>query len=190
MAVQRIGRWLWRTLLRRHGRVKSFEQELERAGGLAGRVDRGVHTVPTEKVVGSVGRWQALRSDFFYRTGRAVTARYRRVGKAMEQGIELPAIDVYKIARPPQAPQDPPPPSEYYVVDGHHRVAMARRFGRAFLDARVVEYSVRDSEGPGDAAGEGKHEDTSSQQEQEGERDAGELDRMDAAGAPEAHEDD
>lgn len=190
MVLERMRRWLWHGLLRRHGRVKSFEQELERAGGLAGRVDRGVQIVPTEKVVGSVGRWQALRSDFFYRTGRAMTARYRRVGKAMEQGVELPAIDVYKIARPPQAPQDPPPPSEYYVVDGHHRVAMARRFGRAFLDARVVEYSVRDSEGPGDAAGEGKHEDTSSQQEQEGERDAGELDRMDAAGAPEAHEDD
>ena len=187
MALERMRRWLWHTLLRRHGRVKSFERELERAGGLAGRVDRGVHTVPTEKVVGSVGRWQALRSDFFYRTGRAVTARYRRVGKAMEQGVELPAIDVYKISRPPRAPRDAPPASEYYVVDGHHRVAMARRFGRAFLDARVVEYSVRDAEGSDGDAGEREREGDAGRQQGGG--DAGEQDRVDAAGtAAEAHE--
>jgi hypothetical protein len=36
--------------------------------------------------------------------------------------------------------------SEYYVVDGHHRVAMARKLGQDFLDAHVVEYKVADPE--------------------------------------------
>lgn len=155
LRLQQLGRWAARTLLRRHGSVKSFDRELERAGGLLGRADMGVQSVPTEKVVGSVSRWQTLRSDFFYRRGQAMTARYRRVGKAMEQGTELPAIDVYKIKRPPQTPSTTPPVSEYYVVDGHHRVAMARQFGRAFLDARVVEYRVGDEQQPTASPGMG-----------------------------------
>ncbi|HEU5315896.1 MAG TPA: ParB/RepB/Spo0J family partition protein [Chloroflexota bacterium] len=32
--------------------------------------------------------------------------------------------------------------TEYYVVDGHHRVAMAKKLGQDYLDAHVVEYRV------------------------------------------------
>jgi hypothetical protein len=34
------------------------------------------------------------------------------------------------------------PASEYYVVDGHHWVAMARKLGQDYFDAHVVEYQV------------------------------------------------
>lgn len=30
--------------------------------------------------------------------------------------------------------------TEYYVVDGHHRVAMAKKLGQDYLDAHVVEH--------------------------------------------------
>ena len=92
------------------------------------------------KIIGSVGRAQTLRGDFCYRRGRAMTARFYRVGRAMQEGRALPPLELYKVARPPHAPADVV--SEYYVLDGHHRVAMARRLGQEFFDAHVVEYRL------------------------------------------------
>jgi ParB-like chromosome segregation protein Spo0J len=40
--------------------------------------------------------------------------------------------------------------SEYYVVDGHHRVAMARKLGQDFLDAHVVAYRLAGTAEPAD----------------------------------------
>ena len=123
-----------------HGDVRSFDADVATAGGVRGRVDRGFKEVPLEKVVGSVGRTHNLRSDFFYRTGQAVTARFRRVGAALEQGVPLPPLELYKIVgkRADGAPAE----SRYYVVDGHHRVAMAKQIGMDAVDAHVVEYRV------------------------------------------------
>jgi len=43
-----------------HRPIKSFEHELEAAGGVAGRFDAGYKIVPTAKVIGSVSRWREL----------------------------------------------------------------------------------------------------------------------------------
>jgi hypothetical protein len=124
-------RAILRRLVRQHRPLRSFSEAVQEAGGISSGVDRGTVTVPTEQIVGSVSRWQNLRSDFLYRTGTAMTRRFLRIGELMAAGKELPAIDLYKLkgAR-----------SEYYVVDGHHRVAMARRLGQDFMDARVREF--------------------------------------------------
>ncbi|SRR5579875_3552660 len=151
MELRRIGRWVARVILRRHGPVKSFEDTLTAAGGIKGRFDAGAGSVPTQKIVGSVGRAHNLRSDFFYRTGRAMTGRFVRIGDAMQQGRTLPPVDLYKVKKAP-SPSREPAASEYYVVDGHHRVAMARKLGQAFLDAHVVEYTVGPSEMAADGA--------------------------------------
>ena len=137
--VVSIAKLLARLRPRGHRAAKSFEEELLAAGGLASRVDAGARIVPVEKVVGSVSRWQNLRSDFFYRTGTAMTARFQRVGQAMREGKSLPPIEVYQLKKPAESGQAAPP-TEYYVVDGHHRVAMARKLGQDFLDAHVVAY--------------------------------------------------
>ena len=125
---------LWARLFRRHGAVRSFEQDVAARGGVVGMVDRGYKEVPVEKIVGSVGRWRNLRSDFFYKSGQ-VTGRFVRVGQAMMQGKPLPPLELYKVK-----PKDEP--SQYYVVDGHHRVAMARRVGQGDMEAHVVEHKV------------------------------------------------
>ena len=134
-------RRLVKILLRKHGDVKSFEHELRAAGGEAGRVDTGMQVVARQKIVGSVGRWRNLRSDFFYRKG-SVTERFERIGNAMRQGKALPPLELYKVARRHAAGTGPAGPSEYYVVDSHHRVAMAKKLGQDFLDAHVVQYTV------------------------------------------------
>ncbi len=119
---------------RRHRDVRAFDRDLETAGGMRGQVDRGFKEVPVDKIVGSVGRWQNLRSDFFYKTGK-ITARFRRIEQAMDEGKPLPAVELYKVKGPFQ-------PSAYYVVDGNHRVAMAKQKGVDALDAHVVEFRV------------------------------------------------
>jgi hypothetical protein len=135
--------WLFAWLRPRQRRgIKSFEHELQAAGGVAGRVDSGLHTIPTAKVVGSVSRWRELGSDFFYRTGKGVTARYRRIGAAMRGGAALPAVEVYRLKKLPRGDEKRSPSSEYYVVDGHHRVAMARKLGQDFLDAHIISYKA------------------------------------------------
>ena len=128
-----LGRLLGR---RKHRDVRSFDVDIAAAGGVVGRVDKGFKEVPVDKIVGSVGRSHNLRSDFFYKTGQAVTARFRRVGQAMAEGKSLPPLELYKVKEPEQ-------PSTYYVVDGHHRVAMARKLGQDYLDAHVVEYRLK-----------------------------------------------
>ena len=130
-------------LLRQHRAVKSFEHESQVHGGVVGIADVGTRVVPTAKVVGSVSRWRNLRSDFFYRTGTAMIERFVRVGQAMQAGKALPPLELFKLKRRRPDGSELPEPSEYYVVDGHHRVAMARKLGQDFLDAHVVEYRVR-----------------------------------------------
>jgi hypothetical protein len=137
----RIWRLVRARLGRQHRPARAFKHAVDALGGIGSGVDRGITSVPTEQIVGSVGRWQNLRSDFLYRTGRAMTARFLRVGNAMQAGVELPPLELYKVKGQPGGP-----PSEYYVLDGHHRVAMARRLGQDFLDAHVVEFGAADTE--------------------------------------------
>jgi hypothetical protein len=130
------------TVVRRQsGTVKSFTHELQQVGGLTSRTDAGLQVVPTEQVVGSVGRWQELRPDFTFRKWPAVTERHRRVAAAMRAGRELPPLELYALIATPAEP-DGSIRREYFVVDGHHRVAMARRMGQDFLDAHVIEYRL------------------------------------------------
>src|SRR5947209_10835644 len=49
----------------------------------------------------------------------------------MVEGGELPAIDVYKVGE------------GYYVIDGHHRVSVARSLGRDTINARVIDVQTR-----------------------------------------------
>ena len=143
MWLQGVRGWLASHLLRRHRPARGFDQEAASLGGVGSGRDLGLRIIPIDKIVGSVGRWQNLRSDFFYRKGD-VTERFVRIGMAMRRGIDLPPIEVYKLKRP--ADDIDEAKSEYYVVDGHHRVAMARELGQDFLDANVKAFGTRGPE--------------------------------------------
>jgi hypothetical protein len=62
---------------------------------------------------------------------RRTRDRWLRIYREMVEGDELPPIDVYKVG------------DDYYVIDGHHRVSVARSLGRATINARVVEVRTR-----------------------------------------------
>ena len=87
--------------------------------------ERGVQTIPLKSIVGSVGRYSDFTRDFLPRSGEN-QQRWARVKAAMDSD-KTPPIEVYKVGE------------AYFVLDGNHRVSVARQEGREFIDARVVE---------------------------------------------------
>ncbi len=113
-------------------RLRSIEPAL-RAAGLEGRAFGGVREIPVDKIVGSAAP-DAKTSDFdpiFLPVNRRMRERWTRIYQAMVEGDELPPIDVYKVD------------DYYYVIDGHHRVSVARNLSRPMINARVINVRTR-----------------------------------------------
>lgn len=85
----------------------------------------GVRAIPIERVVGTEGRGGDFDRRFVPRR-REVSGRMRRVAEAFPDGA-FPPIVVYQLGE------------AYFVIDGHHRVAVARRKGIEQIDAEVTE---------------------------------------------------
>ena len=122
-----------RPLLTGHSnRLKSIEPMLK-AAGLEGRHDGGVQEIPLDRIVGSVAP-DAKTSDFdpaFLPINRRMRERWTLIYLAMVEGDELPPIDVYRVD------------GNYYVIDGHHRVSVARNLRRDVINARVIDVKTR-----------------------------------------------
>jgi hypothetical protein len=108
-------------------RVRSFTCDAAQNGSWAQHY-AGIHDIPVDAIVGSVGRSHELCLDFMPAWERRGDERYRRIRAAMLQGRVLPAIEVYQLG------------DRYYVLDGNHRVAAARAIGQIDIDAIVTEF--------------------------------------------------
>jgi len=90
------------------------------------RTERGIQHIPIDAIVGSVGRDTDFTRAFLPR--RAVNQqRWANVKAAMEEGAGLPPIEVYKVG------------DVYFVIDGNHRVSIARQENFTTIEARVIE---------------------------------------------------
>jgi len=82
-------------------KLLSFEVEQARRGAYS-RSDRGLRMVPVARVVGSVGRADALDGRFRYRRGvdpHGADSRIRRVRQLFDAG-RVPPVDLYRVAAP------------------------------------------------------------------------------------------
>ena len=93
------------------------------------RVERGLQNIPLDAVIGSVGRYTDFTRTFLPRKSND-KQRWAGVKAAMESGEGLPPIDVYKVGE------------VYFVLDGNHRVSIARQEGFKSLEARVIEFQT------------------------------------------------
>jgi hypothetical protein len=91
---------------------------------------RGMRSVPLEAIQGSVDRWRDFDRAFFPRQS-FTESRWERVGQAHYDGISLPPVHLYQIG------------DVYFVMDGNHRVSVARSLGQEFIDAEVYEARTR-----------------------------------------------
>jgi len=110
----------------RNSYLKYFNQEYRNQNLIAG-VDLGFRVVEIDKIVGSVNRYMDFDANFKPRINHS-QERFQLVREALERDMILPPVKLYKIK------------DEYYVVDGHHRVSMARQLGQKYIDAYVTEY--------------------------------------------------
>ena len=91
----------------------------------------GLVEVSVKSIVGSSGRnndfdleFNPLRND--------LGDRWIHVAQAILSGRRLPPIQLYKIG------------DVYFVLDGHHRLSVARASGQQLICANVVEINIQD----------------------------------------------
>ena len=118
-------RRFWARLLRRNNELVPFEQ-VEQTLGALNRAYRGVQAVPLDKIIGSLERSDDFDRSFLPTQSHSIN-KWISVDSAYLQGVTLPPISLYKIGE------------AYFVVDGHHRVSVARQKGQTFIDAEVTE---------------------------------------------------
>jgi hypothetical protein len=103
--------------------------DLRKIPRASARVYRGMRTVPVAQIGGSVGRCSEFDRDFVPTRAR-VEERWKRIDRAFHRGEELPAVNLYKVG------------SFYFILDGHHRVSVARYHGVEWIDAYVTEFGA------------------------------------------------
>ncbi len=112
-----------------------FDDVRRMLGGVS-QLPRGLHEIPLDAIVGSVGRYEDFNRQFLPRQA-SQGSRWARVRMAVE-GQGLPPIEVYKIGE------------IYFVMDGHHRVSVAREVGAKTIEAFVTEIPTRVNISPDD----------------------------------------
>ena len=99
-----------------------------------GRRYLGVRAIPVESIVGTDSRSTDFDREFTPQRPE-LRSRRQRLAQTFPDG-DFPPIVVSKLG------------AAYFVVDGHHRVAAARRLGMATIDADVTELQTLWQLGP------------------------------------------
>lgn len=107
--------------------LKCFNEE-RRKQNLLSTVDLGIRPVKIDRIVGSTGRCLDFDPKFRFRGKNDTQDRYNSIKRALEKGIILPPVELYKIK------------DEHYVVDGHHRISAGKETGQEYVDARIIEF--------------------------------------------------
>ena len=90
----------------------------------------GVRTVPLDRIVGTMRHPSQNTADFLplpRLRGRNWEGRWQRINRAMDRLELLPPVDLEQVG------------DDYYVEDGHNRVAAALRNGGLEIDADVTQ---------------------------------------------------
>lgn len=109
--------------------LKSFAQEISKIRSYM-IVDSGTRAIEVSRIVGSVDKSDEFDARFQNIRNRGKRERHRMlsVRKIVTEFGAIHPIDVYLLQ------------NDYYIVDGHRRVASVKAFGAEFIDAHVVEY--------------------------------------------------
>jgi hypothetical protein len=127
--AQMRGRWeaLMRRITGRNPHLLSFHQV---AGNLtsAQTVYRGLRDIPLQHIVGSTGRETEFTRRFYPLTGEQRQKERWRIAFALAlSGVGYPPIEVYQAGE------------MYFVINGHHRVSIARYLNWKTIQAHVSE---------------------------------------------------
>lgn len=91
---------------------------------------RTLQDIPLDAIIGSVGRYTDFTRSFMPRND-SDGDRWSRVKTAMGEMMGVPPIEVYQLG------------DAYFVLDGNHRVSVARQLGEKHIQAYVIPVQTR-----------------------------------------------
>ena len=120
---------VWGTLSGQPTTLLSYDRVKEKLR-IGGPIYRGVQTVRVDQIAGSLNRYHEFDRVFLPASDK-LAQRWQSVNRAFYQEISLPPVVLYKVG------------DVYFVVDGHHRVSVAREQGQIYIEAEVRECATR-----------------------------------------------
>lgn len=99
---------------------------------------RTLENIPISQIAGSVGRYADFSRSFLPRR-ESDQDRWASVRVGIESQHGLPPIETYKVGE------------VYFILDGHHRVSVAREMGFETIEGYVIPVSTRVPLSPGDS---------------------------------------
>jgi hypothetical protein len=128
---------VWSLVNRKPNELLDFEEVKQRLRLEGGERDLGIQNIPLDKIVGSVGRYNDFTRKFLPR--KSVNEdRWRRINALARGAYGLPPIEAYKVG------------DVYFVIDGNHRVSVARQLKAKTIEAYVREIPTPVEIGPDD----------------------------------------
>src|SRR5512134_2913378 len=120
---------VWGALSGQPSTLLSYDEIKEKLH-IGGPIYRGVKTVRVDQIAGSLNRYHEFDRVFLPASDK-LASRWQSVNRAFYQDISLPPVVLYKVGQ------------VYFVVDGHHRVSVAREQGQMYIEAEVRECATR-----------------------------------------------
>lgn len=115
--------------------------EVKDSLGLRHLVDRGFQEVPLDQIVGTLGRDREF-NRFFFPRDETLRQRWERISRLARGSRGYDPVQLYKVGE------------AYFVVDGHHRISVARAMKSPTIEARVREFLTNVPMSPDDSVEE------------------------------------
>jgi len=130
---------LWASVTGKSDELLQYD-EITRKMHIDGLSSTGIKEIPVDAIVGSVNRYQDFDRDFLPLRDDDVE-RWARVKAVMTSpgSPGLPPIRVYQIGE------------AYFVLDGNHRVSIAKQMGIEKIEAHVVKIKTKVQLSPDDS---------------------------------------
>jgi len=120
---------VWATMSGQPTTLLSYDDVKEKLH-IGGPIYRGIQTVHVNQIAGSLNRYQEFDRVFLPATDQ-LAERWESVNRAFYKEVSLSPVVLYKVGQ------------VYFVVDGHHRVSVARERGQIDIEAEVRECATR-----------------------------------------------
>jgi hypothetical protein len=116
-------------LIGRENELLSFDK-IKKGLGLRNQRYLGIKAVAVDDIVGSVDRYKDF-DRYFLPKKTFLMQRWANIHGAFSRDIGLPLVQLYKVG------------NIYFVVDGNHRVSVAKNIGARYIDAEITEFITK-----------------------------------------------
>ncbi len=115
---------LWQRILHHRIHVLSLS-ELKLNLKLGNSYEKGLDCVAIDQIIGSVSRCEDFDAHFAPIKERS-NQRWAHIAKLFFLGEAIEAVELIQVA------------DRYFVLDGHHRISVAKALGKKFIDSHIT----------------------------------------------------